>query len=90
MSASAEDLQSRGMDMLKAVALRYAAQHGLQPDRAEWVRLGGDEWWLKITTDQHAVKVVFSADEIEDFAAEGPGSRGSKVKIRNAFASLAM
>jgi len=90
MSANAEDFQGRGMDMLKAVALRYASQHGLQPDRAEWVRLGGDEWWLKVMTERHAVKVVFSADEIEDFAAEGPGSRGSKAKIRNAFASLTM
>jgi hypothetical protein len=80
----------KGKEMLQEVALRYASQHGLRPEKVEWACLGGDEWWLKVVTEQHSVKVVFSLDEIEDFAAEGPGSKGSKVKIRNAFASLAM
>ena len=79
----------KGQDRLKEVALRYASQHGLRPDRIEWVQMY-DEWWLKVFTEEHSVKAVFSRDEIEDFAAEGPGSKGSKVKIRNAFASLAM
>ena len=78
-----------GRQLLQEVAARYAAQHGLRPERIEW-DLQFDEWWLKVSTADHAVKVVFSADEIEDFAAEGPGSKGSKLKIRNAFASLAM
>jgi hypothetical protein len=85
-----EDQRNKGKEMLKQVALRYASQHGLKPDKVEWACLGGDEWWLKVVTEQHSVKVVFSLDEIEDFAAEGAGSKGSKAKIRNAFASLAM
>jgi hypothetical protein len=36
------------------------------------------------------VRVVFSLDEIEDFAANGDGAKFSKHKIRDAFASLAM
>jgi hypothetical protein len=76
--------------MLQDVALRYASQHGLRPDSIEWVEQGGDEWWLKVSTEQHSVKVVFSLDEIEEFAGGGPGTASSKAKIRNAFASLAM
>jgi hypothetical protein len=83
------DLLEQGQDLLKDVALRYATQHSLCPDTIEWVQLG-DDWWLRVTTTDHSVKVVFSRDEIEDFAAEGLGSKGSKLKIRNAFASLAM
>jgi hypothetical protein len=41
-------------------------------------------------TEQHSVKVVFSLDEIEEFAGGGPETLSSKIKIRNAFASLAM
>lgn len=84
-----ETEQGRGQAMLQEVAERYAAQHGLRPERIEWNQQF-DEWWLKVITGDHTVKVVFSADEIEDFAAEGPGSKGSKLKIRNAFASLTM
>ncbi len=84
-----DDQLGKGQDMLREVALRYASQHGLRPDRIEWVQMY-DEWWLKVITEEHSVKVVFSLDEIEDFAAEGAGSKGSKVKIRNVFASLAM
>lgn len=78
-----------GQDLLREVALRYAAGHGLRPDAAEWTKQY-DEYWLTVSDADHSVKVVFSRDEIEDFAEEGPGSKGSKVKIRNAFASLAM
>lgn len=84
------DQFTQGREFLRDVALRYASQHGLRPEKVEWVEMGGDEWWLKVTTAEHTVKVVFSADEIEDFAAGGEGSSGSKAKIRNAFASLAM
>lgn len=83
------DQGEKGKGMLQEVALRYASQHGLQPDKVEWVNMGY-EWWLKVSDDAHSVKVVFSMDEIEDFAIEGEGSKSSKVKIRNAFASLAM
>jgi hypothetical protein len=81
---------SKGREMLMEVALRYASQHGLRPDRIEWVEQGGGAWWLKVSTEQHSVKVVFSLDEIEEFAGGGPETVSSKVKIRNAFASLAM
>lgn len=84
------DQLTHGQQLLQAVALRYATQHGLRPERIEWVELGGDEWWLKIATADHMVKVVFSRDELEDFAAGGEGMSSSKAKIRNAFASLAM
>jgi hypothetical protein len=79
----------KGKERLQEVALRYAGQHGLRPDRVEWLEQG-DEWWLRVVTEQHTVKVVFSADEIEDFAEGGAGMASSKGKIRNAFASLAM
>ncbi|HXV19745.1 MAG TPA: hypothetical protein VD811_02000 [Desulfuromonadales bacterium] len=85
-----EEQRSKGKEMLKEVALRYASQHGLRPDRVEWVEQGGDEWWLKVSTEQHSVKVVFSLAEIEDFAGSGAGTGSSKAKIRNAFAGLAM
>ncbi|HKI51858.1 MAG TPA: hypothetical protein VJ995_07275 [Geothermobacteraceae bacterium] len=82
------DLLTTGQNLLKEVALRYAAGHGLHPE-AQWEQLY-DEWWLKLSDADHLVKVVFSEDEIVDFAERGEGSTGSKVKIRNAFASLAM
>jgi len=88
--SSTEERHNKGKEMLKEVALRYAAQHGLRPEKVEWVELGGDEWWLKVATEQHSVRVVFSPDEIEEFADGGPGCSLTKGKIRNAFASLAM
>jgi len=88
--AEIEDPCRKGKEMLQAVALRYAAQHGLHPETTEWVELGGDEWWLKVATERHSVKVVFSIDEIEEFAGGGPGTSITKGKIRNAFASLSM
>jgi hypothetical protein len=85
-----EEQRSKGKEMLKEVALRYASQHGLRPDKVEWVEQGGDEWWLKVSTEHHSARVVFSLDEIEEFAGGGPETASSKAKIRNAFASLAM
>ena len=79
-----------GQQLLQEVALRYATQHGLRPETIEWVAMGGDEWWLKVATAERMVKVVFSADELVDFAESGAGSSGTKAKIRNAFASLSM
>jgi len=84
-----DDQLRKGQELLQYVALRYASQHGLHPDKIDWVCPSGDEWWLQVTAD-HAVKVAFSPDEIIDFAEGGEGSSSSKVKIRNAFASLAM
>ena len=81
--------QQTGQDLLKDVAHRIAAQHGLRPDTIEWIELY-DGWWLTVSDAGHTVRVVFSLDEIEDFAAEGAGAGGSKRKIRDAFASLAM
>lgn len=79
-----------GKKMLEEVALRYASQHGLRPDKIEWVDQGY-EWQMRVITDEHTVRVSFSLDEIEFFAAGSPEeNRGTKVKIRNAFASLSM
>ncbi len=85
-----EELGNKGKEMLQEVALRYASQHGLRPEKVEWENPYGEEWWLRLSDEQHAVKVVFSMDEIVDFAEGGPGAKSSKVKIRNAFAGLAM
>jgi hypothetical protein len=85
-----EDQRRIGKELLKDVALRYASQHGLRPDKIEWVEAGGDEWWLKVMTAQHSVKVVFSIEEIEDFPGGGADTASSKAKIRNAFAGLSM
>lgn len=82
-------LQRAGQDQLKDVARHIAAQHGLRPEAITWVEQY-DGWWLTVTTPEHSVRVVFSLDEIEDFAAEGDGAKSSKRKIRDAFASLAM
>jgi hypothetical protein len=85
-----DEHRTKGKELLREVALRYASQHGLRPEKIEWECPWGDEWWLKVITEHHSVKVVFSADEIEDFAGGGMGTQSSKAKIRNAFASLAM
>ena len=82
-------LHLAGQEQLKEVARHIAAQHGLRPDTIEWSEFY-DGWWLTVIDAQHTVRVVFSLDEIEDFAAGGEGANGSKCKIRDAFASLAM
>ena len=81
--------QMAGQERLRDVARHYAAQHGLRPEAVDWVEQY-DGWWLTVIDAKHTVRVVFSMDEIEDFAAEGDGTKGSKLKIRNAFASLTM
>ena len=78
-----------GKALLEETALRYAAQHGLKNQTLEWVD-HGFEWMLRVVDDQHTVRVSFSADEIEFFAEDQPGFRETKMKIRNAFASLSM
>jgi len=78
----------KGRKMLEEVALHYAGGHGLQP-QIEWVDYGY-EWTLKAIDAQHTVRVVFSPDEIEMFAEDLPENRETKMKIRNAFASLSM
>lgn len=81
---------SKGKQMIQDVALRYAGQHGLQPDSVEWINQGY-EWLLRVNTEKHTVRVGFSMDEIEFFAEGSPEeNKGTKVKIRNAFASLSM
>ena len=80
----------KGKEMLEEIALRYASQHGLRPDKLEWVDQGY-EWLLRISTAEHTVRVGFSMDEIEFFVAgTREENKGTKVKIRNAFASLSM
>jgi hypothetical protein len=85
-----EEQARQGKEMLKDVALRYARQHGLRPDKIEWENSGGDEWLLRVETSAHSVKIVFSLAELEDFPGGGPDIVSSKAKIRNAFASLSM
>lgn len=85
-----KDQGSKGKELLEEVALRYATQHGLRPDKIEWINQGFD-WMLRVCTEEHTVRVAFSADEIEFFAEGSPEeNKGTKIKIRNAFASLSM
>ena len=86
---SATEDQATGKELLEEVALRYATGHGLRPDSIAWDDLGY-ECWMKVITADHTVRVVFSPDEIEFYAAEGAVDKEAKVKIRNAFASLSM
>jgi hypothetical protein len=79
----------KGRAMLEEVALHYAHDHGLRPDKVEWDNQGY-EWLLKVIDAEHTVRVVFSPDEIEMFAENLPENRQTKMKIRNAFASLSM
>jgi len=81
--------QIAGQNRLREVARYFATQHGLRLDSIEWIEQF-DSWRLTVTSSEHLVKMVFSLDEIEDFAAGGEGAKGSKRKIRDAFASLTM
>lgn len=84
------DLITKGKEQLTEVALSYAADHGLEPDKVEWINQGF-EWLLRINTAEHTVRVSFSTDEIEFFPDGSPAeNKGTKIKIRNAFASLSM
>ena len=85
---SEESQFDKGRKMLEEVTLHYAGDHGLRP-QIEWVDFGF-EWTLKATDALHTVRVVFSPDEIEMFTEELPENRATKLKIRNAFASLSM
>ena len=79
---------AKGKALLVDVALGYARDHGLSPD-IEWVDVGF-EVMLKLEDGQHAVRVMFSPDEIAFFAELEGDDRETKMKIRNAFASLSM
>jgi hypothetical protein len=81
--------QIAGQDRLKEVARYFAAQHGLRPDSIEWIE-PFDGWRLTVTAPEHSVTMLFSLDEMEDFATDGDGAKGSKRKIRDAFAGLTM
>ena len=83
------ELLEKGKSMLEEVALKYATQHGLRPDTVEWDDLGY-EWFMKVIDAEHTVRVGFSPDEIEMFTEDLPENKGTKMKIRNAFASLSM
>ena len=79
---------NRGKTLLEEVALDYARDHGLHPV-TEWVNQGY-EWMLRLDDEQHTVRVMFSPDEIAFFAELEGADRETKMKIRNAFASLSM
>jgi len=86
---SEETQFATGKKLLEETALRYAAQHGLKEETLEWVSQGY-EWMLKVIDEKHTVRVMFSPDEIEFFAEDQQGFKETKMKIRNAFASLSM
>ena len=79
---------ARGKAMLVEVALGYARDHGLNPT-VEWVDIGF-EVMLRLEDREHTVRVMFSLDEIKFFTEDDPANRDTKMKIRNAFASLTM
>ena len=84
-----ESLLDKGKEMLEAVARSYAGDHGLQPDSLDW-EFQGYQWMLKVIDAEHTVRLIFSPDEIEFFAEVPDENRETKMKIRNAFASLSM
>jgi len=79
----------KGRDLLEEAARYFAGEHGLRPEQVEWEDQGY-QWLLKVIDPAHTVRVIFSPDEIEMFAEELPENRETKMKIRNAFASLSM
>lgn len=84
-----KELLNKGKEMLEGVARSYAADHGLRPESVTWDDQGY-QWLLKVSDAEHTVRLVFSPDEIEFFAEMPDENRETKVKIRNAFASLSM
>jgi hypothetical protein len=82
------EMLDKGKSMLERVALGYAKDHGLTP-AVEWENLGY-EWLLRLVDEQHTVRVGFSPDEIAFFAEVEGDDRETKLKIRNALASLSM
>ena len=84
----AENQFEKGKVMLEEVALRYAAGHGLRP-QIEWDDQGY-QWLLRVSDAERRVSLVFSPDEIEFFAEDLSENKETKVKVRNAFASLSM
>ncbi len=84
----ANEMLDSGKALLEAVALAIARDHGLSP-AVEWED-HGYEWLLRLVDERHAVRVVFSPDEIAFFAEAQAVDREAKMKIRNAFASLSM
>ena len=87
--AEKETVLNQGKSLLEDVDRRYAGDHGLRPDTVEWVDQGY-EWLLRVSDPRHTVRVGFSPDEIELFVEDVPENKGTKLKIRNAFASLSM
>ena len=84
-----ENLLDKGKELLEEVARRYAGDHGLRPDTFAWEDQGY-QWMLKVSDAEHTVRLIFSPDEIEFFAEVPEENRETKMKIRNAFASLSM
>lgn len=64
---TSDDLLNHGQKQLREVALRYANGHGLHPDSIEWDQQY-DEWWLKVSTADHSVRVVFSRNAFASLA----------------------
>ena len=85
----AQDMLNKGKQLLEEVAKGCAGDHGLRLDSLEWEDQGY-QWMLKVSDQDHTVRLIFSADEIEYFAEVPEDNRETKMRIRNAFASLAM
>ena len=84
-----KELLNKGKEMLEEVARRYAGDHGLRPDSLKWDDQGY-QWMLKVIDAEHTIRLIFSPDEIEFFAEAPAENRETRMKIRNAFASLSM
>lgn len=83
-----EELPQDGRRMLEEIVARYAQGHGLQPTEILWEDIG-DECFLVVRTEQHAVRIPFSSDEIEALAEEEV-ARSARHKIRDKFAGLSI
>jgi hypothetical protein len=83
-----EKQQQEGRQILEALVTRNARGHGLEIREMSWEEIG-DECYLVVRTEQHAVRVPFSSDEIEALADEDV-ARSARHKIRDKFAGLSI
>jgi hypothetical protein len=74
--------------VLEEMATRSARGHGLEIKEMLWEAIG-DECFLVVRTDQHAVRIPFSSDEIAAMAEESV-ARSARHKIRDKFAGLSI
>jgi hypothetical protein len=80
--------QQKGRRMLEEIAARHAQGHGLRNTEMVWEEIG-DEFFLVVRTEAHAVRIPFSGDEIEALDQEDV-ARSARHKIRDKFAGLSI